>query len=180
MAAIFEQMRSIGVDFGLICANTPHRALPIVESGTRLPILSIIDATADAITKAGMKTVALLGTKFTMKEDFYKKGLSERGITAVVPNDNEMEAVNRVIYEELVKGIIKDESRGVGEGGHRAARRRGRAGRYPRLHGAAAVDRAKGPDRPGVRHDADTRGGGAEQSAGVGITKDTWKLPGSS
>ena len=113
MAAIFEQMRSIGVDFGLICANTPHRALPIVESGTRLPILSIIEATADEITKAGMKTVALLGTKFTMKEDFYRKGLSDRGITAVVPNDNEMEAVNRVIYEELVKGMIKDESRGL-------------------------------------------------------------------
>jgi len=113
MAAIFEQMRSIGVDFGLICANTPHRALPIVESGTRLPILSIIDATADGITKAEINTVALLGTKFTMKEDFYRKGLSDRGITAVVPNDNEMEAVNRVIYEELVKGMIKDESRGL-------------------------------------------------------------------
>ena len=111
MAAIFEQMRSIGVDFGLICANTPHRALPIVESGTKLPILSIIDATADGITKAEINTVALLGTKFTMKEDFYRKGLSDRGITAVVPNDNGMEAVNRVIYEELVKGSIKDESR---------------------------------------------------------------------
>ncbi len=111
MAAIFEEMRKTGVDFGLICANTPHRALPNVVSGTTLPILSIIDATADSVIHAGMRGVGLLGTKFTMREDFYRKGLADRGITAVVPDDDEIDEINRVIYEELVKGIITDESR---------------------------------------------------------------------
>lgn len=111
MAAIFEQMRIIGVDFGLICANTPHRALPDVLSRTRLPILSIIDATADAIEQAGVKTVVLLGTRFTMQEDFYKRGLAERGIEAMVPDDDGIKTVNRIIYEELVRGITTDESR---------------------------------------------------------------------
>jgi aspartate racemase len=111
MAAIFENMRSIGVDFGIICANTPHRALPYVFEGTSLPILSIVDATADSIIYAGIETVGLLGTKFTMKEDFYKRGLADRGISAIVPNDDEIEIINRIIYEELVKGIITDESR---------------------------------------------------------------------
>jgi aspartate racemase len=111
MAAIFEQMRSVGVDFGLICANTPHRALPYIFSGTSLPILSIIDATADSIIHAGMKTVGLLGTRFTMKEEFYARGLADRGITAIVPDDEEIGMINRIIYEELVKGIINDESR---------------------------------------------------------------------
>jgi len=111
MAAIFEQMRSVGVDFGLICANTPHRALPYIFSGTSLPILSIIDATADSVIRAGMKTVGLLGTRFTMKEEFYTRGLADRGITAIVPDDDEIGMINRIIYEELVKGIINDESR---------------------------------------------------------------------
>ncbi len=111
MAMIFEQMRSIGVDFGLICANTPHRALPYVLSGTSLPILSIVDATADAVIHAGMRSVGLLGTRFTMKEAFYREGLSYRGITAIVPDNSEIEIVNRIIYEELVKGIIADRSR---------------------------------------------------------------------
>ncbi len=113
MAAIFEEMRSIGVDFGMICANTPHRALPYVSSGTSLPILSIIDATADSVIHSDVKKVGLLGTRFTMKEDFYRRGLADRRISAIVPNDDEIEIINRIIYEELVKGIIADESREV-------------------------------------------------------------------
>ncbi len=86
MAARFEEMRSIGVGLGLICANTPHRALPFVLNGTSLPILSIVEATASAVAESGMKTVGLLGTVFTMKEDFYKRGLSDRGITRDRPD----------------------------------------------------------------------------------------------
>jgi aspartate racemase len=128
MAARFEEMRSIGVDFGLICANTPHRALPIVESGTRLPILSIIGATADAIVQSGMTTVGLLGTVFTMKEAFYKRGLSDRGITAIIPDDDDIAVINRVIYEELVKGIIREESRDLYRGIIKRLAARGAAG----------------------------------------------------
>jgi aspartate racemase len=113
MAAVFEDMRGIGVDFGLISSNTAHRAMPFVLAGTKLPILSIIDVTADRIVSSGIKTVALLGTRFTMKEEFFTRGLSERGITAIVPDETGIEAVNRIIWEELVKGVIKDESRDV-------------------------------------------------------------------
>jgi aspartate racemase len=113
MARIFEQMRSIGVDLGLISANTPHRAMPYVLSATSLPILSITAVTADSITERGFSTVGLLGTRFTMREEFFKEALGVRGINAIVPDDDDIETVNRVIYEELVRGIVKDESRGL-------------------------------------------------------------------
>jgi aspartate racemase len=111
MAEIFEKMRAVGVDFGLIAANTPHRSLEYVLRGTELPILSIIDVTADAVLETGIKTVGLLGTRFTMQEDFYKSGLSERGLGVIIPEEDEMIEVHRVIYEELVKNVVLDESR---------------------------------------------------------------------
>jgi aspartate racemase len=111
MAEIFEKMRSVGVDFGLIAANTPHRSLEYVLRWTELPILSIIDVTADAVLKTGIKTVGLLGTRFTMQEDFYKSGLSARGLGVIIPEEDEMVEVHRVIYEELVKNVVLDESR---------------------------------------------------------------------
>jgi aspartate racemase len=111
MAEIFEKMRAVGVDFGLIAANTPHRSLEYVLRGTELPILSIIDVTADAVLETGIKTVGLLGTRFTMQEDFYKSGLSERGLGVIIPGEDEMVEVHRVIYEELVKNVVLDESR---------------------------------------------------------------------
>lgn len=111
MAAIFERMRDAGVDFGLIAANTPHRSLEYVLSGTELPILSIIEVTAEAVLKSGIKTVGLLGTRFTMQEDFYKRGLSESGLGVIIPEEADMTEVNRVIYEELVKNVVLNESR---------------------------------------------------------------------
>jgi len=111
MAGIFEKMRSVGVDFGLISSNTPHRALEYVVSNTKLPIISIVDVTADEVVKSGIKTVGLLGTKFTMKEDFFKDGLKKKGLDAIVPGKEDLVEVDWIIYDELVKGIITDESR---------------------------------------------------------------------
>jgi aspartate racemase len=80
MAKIFEKLRSAGADFGLIAANTPHRSIKFITPNTELPILSIIDATADSILSSGIECVGLLGTRFTMQEDFYKVGLNEKGL----------------------------------------------------------------------------------------------------
>lgn len=110
MSLVFEKLESAGADFGLIAANTPHRALEYVVKGTNLPILSIIDVAADAVVSAGLNSVGLLGTKFTMVEEFYIRGLEEKGLTVLVPGDDDIDEVNRIIYEELVKGIVKKES----------------------------------------------------------------------
>jgi len=111
MAVKFEHMRAAGADFGLISANTPHRALDTVTANTKLPVLSIIAVTADAVKRAKVKTVGLLGTRFTMEEEFYRKGLEDEGITALVPEGDDLDRVHDIIYTELVKHIITDESR---------------------------------------------------------------------
>jgi aspartate racemase len=111
MAAKFEHMRAAGADFGLIASNTPHRALDAVTAGTKLPILSIIAVTAEAIQETKIKTVGLLGTRFTMQEDFYREGLKDEGIEALIPEGEDLEIVHDIIYTELVKHVITDESR---------------------------------------------------------------------
>jgi len=111
MAKIFEKLRSAGADFGLIASNTPHRSLEFITPNTELPILSIIDATADSIIASGIKCVGLLGTRFTMQEDFYKVGLNKKGVDVIVPEDEDLIEVNRVIYEELVKGVVSEKSK---------------------------------------------------------------------
>ena len=111
MAGIFERMRSVGVDFGLISSNTPHRAFEYVVSNTKLPLISIVDVTADEVVKSGIGVVGLLGTKFTMKEDFFKDGLKNRGVDAIVPVEADLIEVDRIIYQELVRGVISEKSR---------------------------------------------------------------------
>jgi aspartate racemase len=86
------------VDFGLIAANTPRRSLEYVPNGTELPILSIIEVTAEAALKSGIKTIGLLGTRFTMQEDFYKRGLAESGLGVVIPEEADMIEVNRGLH----------------------------------------------------------------------------------
>jgi len=111
MAAKFEHMRAAGADFGLIASNTPHRALDTVVANTELPILSIVAVTADAVKKAKVKTVGLLGTRFTMQEEFYRRGMEDEGIEALIPEGEDLERVHDIIYTELVKHVITDESR---------------------------------------------------------------------
>ena len=111
MGAVFERMRNAGAGFGLIAANTPHRALEHVLETTELPLLSIIEVTADAVRSAGIDTVALLGTRFTMQEEFYRSGLAERGLKVIVPDEGEIREIDNIIYSELVKNIISEQSR---------------------------------------------------------------------
>jgi aspartate racemase len=105
-------IEAAGADFLVICTNTMHKVVPQIERVINIPIFHVADATASRIKGRGMKTVGLLGTRFTMEQDFYKGCLSERhGLNIIVPSESEREIVDRIIYEELCLGIIKDESR---------------------------------------------------------------------
>ena len=112
LAYAAQAIERAGADCVLIATNTMHKVAPMVESTTQIPLLHIADATAQSIQKAGLQKVGLLGTRFTMEQDFYKNRMTERyGIDVVVPNEAERQVVHQIIYEELCLGQIKDESR---------------------------------------------------------------------
>ena len=106
-----RSLEKAGVDAILICANTMHKVANVIENNIHVPLLHIADATATKIKKKNLTTVGLLGTKFTMEEDFYKERLRKYGIQTLVPAEKEHEVVNSIIYDELVKGIINEESK---------------------------------------------------------------------
>ena len=100
-----------GADFIVICTNTMHKVAPQIQAQLTVPIFHIADATADALIQSGVKKAALLGTKYTMTQDFYKDKLTAAGIHVLVPEADDIETVNRVIYEELCLGIISPASK---------------------------------------------------------------------
>ena len=107
-----QQIEAAGADFLLICANTMHKVAPEIERGINIPILHLADVTANQIKKKNLKTVGLLGTKFTMEQDFYKGRLIERhGLNVIVPSEEDRQIVHRIIYDELNLGIVREESR---------------------------------------------------------------------
>lgn len=107
-----QKLQDGGADFIVICTNTMHKMAGEIESRVGIKVLHIAEATGEIIIQKGMKKVGLLGTKFTMEQDFYKKVLSEKfNIEVVIPSDSEREIVHHVIYDELCKGIINDDSK---------------------------------------------------------------------
>lgn len=101
-----------GADFIVICTNTMHKLAEQVQACLNIPLLHIADATAKEITSKNIKKVGLLGTEFTMKQDFYKGRLADKfGLELFIPNDEDCQIVHRIIYQELVAGVIRDESR---------------------------------------------------------------------
>lgn len=100
-----------GADFLVLCTNTMHKVADQLAEGVDLPLLHLIDVTADAISAAGTDKVGLLGTAFTMEQDFYRDRLARHGIEAIVPEAADRDLVHRVIYEELCLGVIREESR---------------------------------------------------------------------
>ncbi|RLG81227.1 MAG: aspartate racemase [Thermoprotei archaeon] len=106
-----KSLHRAGADFAIISANTPHMFYDYIREHSPIPVLSIIDALAEALKKDRVRVVGLLGTKFTLTHSFYKEGLRKHGIEAVVPDPSEIEIVNKIIYSELVKGVVRDESR---------------------------------------------------------------------
>ena len=110
-AAHFLQLA--GADFLVICTNTMHKVAPAIEREINIPILHIADATAAVIKGLGIRTVGLLGTRFTMEQDFYTGCLRERhGLQVLIPDENERERVHQIIYNELCLGKVLNESRG--------------------------------------------------------------------
>lgn len=107
-----RHVEAAGADFLVICTNTMHKVAPQIERAINIPILHVADATARRIKEKKMKTVGLLGTSFTMEQDFYKGRLSdEHGLTVIIPSESDRQIVNSVIYTELCHGIVNDDSR---------------------------------------------------------------------
>lgn len=107
-----KRVENAGADFVLICTNTMHKMADDVAANISIPLLHIVDVTAEKITSQGLKEIGLLGTKFTMEQDFYKGRLKEKfGIRVLIPNESEREVVHNLIYKELCLGKIKDSSR---------------------------------------------------------------------
>jgi aspartate racemase len=112
MAAAALGLQRAGAEAIMICTNTMHKLAGNIEDATDIPLLHIADAAADIIKAAGYGKVALLGTRFTMEQDFYKGRLTDKhGIDVSVPDADGRKLVHDVIYEELCLGVIRDESR---------------------------------------------------------------------
>ena len=97
-----------GAEAILICANTMHLVAPQVQEAVDVPVIHIVDATAKAITAAGIDTVALLGTGFTMRMPFYRERMAELGVTTIVPDEPDLQAIHDLVYDELANGIVTD------------------------------------------------------------------------
>jgi aspartate racemase len=106
-----QKLQAAGADFIIIATNTMHLVLDQVQASVHIPILSLLDVVAEASLAKGIKTVGLLGTRFTMERNLYQAALARRGMTVLVPDADDREIVNRVIYDELVAGQIRAESR---------------------------------------------------------------------
>ena len=106
-----RDIESAGADFLLICTNTMHKLADQVAASIDIPLLHLADATADEIKKNGQHTVGLLGTRFTMEQDFYRGRLESRGLQVLVPPERDREIIHRVIYEELCLGRVYENSR---------------------------------------------------------------------
>ena len=111
LSQIAQNLEQAGADFIVICTNTMHKVAPQIQKTISIPILHIAQATADALLENGIKKVGLLCTKYTMTQDFYKEKLFEAGLDVVIPDQAGVEEVNRIIYDELCLGQIKESSK---------------------------------------------------------------------
>ncbi|MGH8307959.1 MAG: aspartate/glutamate racemase family protein [Gammaproteobacteria bacterium] len=107
-----QRLQRGGAEGLVICANTMHLVAPEIEAAMKLPLIHIADATAEEVKRHGIRTVALLGTRFTMEKDFYRKRLEQRHkLQVMIPDETERDALHRIIFEELCKGEVKPASR---------------------------------------------------------------------
>ena len=106
-----ERLDAAGADFAVIATNTMHILFDKLEAKSPLPLISIVDATAEAVKEQGLTVVGLLGTRFTMEKPFYIEGLKRHGIEALVPDKEERGYIDRVVFQELAKGDLRKESR---------------------------------------------------------------------
>ena len=106
-----RSLEAAGADFIVLCTNTMHKVAEEIQTGIGIPFLHIADITAQQVLSNGIKTIGLLGTRYTMEQDFYKSRLETQGIRVLIPNESDREIVNNVIYNELCLGQIMAESR---------------------------------------------------------------------
>lgn len=111
LAADAAGLETAGAELIVLCTNTMHRVAPAIESAISVPFLHIADATATAIERAGITRIGLLGTRYTMEHDFYRGRLESRGLDIRIPAEAERQMVHRVIFDELVQGEVREESR---------------------------------------------------------------------
>ena len=111
LATVAVGLEAAGADLLLMCSNTMHKVADQVQDAVTIPLLHLADSTASAVRGAGLSTVGLLGTAFTMEQSFYRDRLASHGLTVLVPPPADRAVVHRIIYDELCLGIIRDESR---------------------------------------------------------------------
>ena len=111
LADIAQRLEQAGADFIVICTNTMHKVARQIQKKIAIPILHIAQATAQALVDDGIRKVGLLGTKYTMTQDFYKEKLLESGLEVLIPDQAGIADVNRIIYDELCLGDIRESSK---------------------------------------------------------------------
>ena len=111
LADIAQRLEQAGADFIVICTNAMHKVAPQIQKKIAIPILQIAQATAQALVDDGIRKVGLLGTKYTMTQDFYKEKLLESGLEVLIPDQAGIADVNRIIYDELCLGDIRESSK---------------------------------------------------------------------
>ncbi len=111
LAAEFEKLHQAGADFAALTANTPHIVFDELQRRSRLPLVSIVEATRDHVQKLGLTTVALFGTRFTMQASFYPEVFSRTAVKLVTPNDEEQNYIHEIYLGELLKDVFRPETR---------------------------------------------------------------------
>jgi aspartate racemase len=111
LGAEAARLEAAGADFLVLCTNTMHKVAGAIEASASIPLLHLGDVTAHAVRTAGLDTVGLLGTAFTMSQDFYRGRLESHGLQVLVPDEADQALVHRVIYDELCRGVVLEESR---------------------------------------------------------------------
>jgi aspartate racemase len=111
LAAKASALEAAGAELLLLCTNTMHLVVDAIEQAVEIPVLHILDATSARVRQEGLGRVGVLGTAFTMEHDFYRDRLAASGVDATVPERQDRATVHRIIYEELVRGVVTDASR---------------------------------------------------------------------
>ena len=111
LAAGARRLQDAGAELVVLCTNTMHVCAPAIEAAIDVPFLHLADATARAVLAAGVRTVGLLGTRYTMERDFYRGRLEQHGLDVLVPDEPDRTTVHDVIFGELVRGVVREESR---------------------------------------------------------------------
>jgi aspartate racemase len=140
-------LEAAGADFVVLCTNTMHKVADRLTDGLGIPLLHLADATAAAVEAAGIRRVGLLGTGFTMSQPFYRDRLAAHGLDVLVPDAGDRDLVHRVIYDELVLGVVKPESREAYRG---VIARLVEAGAEGVIYGCTEIELLVGPEDSAV------------------------------